>query len=97
MDTLKQFASEWQRNGTGWWVRSLQTLAHVSVAVGTLLAIGYFYDEPAELAVPLLLAGVALCLIILVSYVEGILVDLEYLQQLMTASRDEKVDRHHHS
>ena len=80
MDTPEQFASKWRCNGTGWWVRWLQKLAHV--AVGTGLAIAYFYDEPAQLAVPLLLAGVAWCLIILVAYVEGILVDLEYLQHL---------------
>ena len=58
------------------------------VFVGTFIAFSEFWDEPRQLVVPVLLAGIGFSLLVLVPFVEGILVDLEYLQQLIKEQKE---------
>ncbi len=88
METPQEFAAKWLRNGMGRSARLYFYFAMGCVVAGTFTAFWEFWDEPRQLVVPLLLAGIALLLLVLVPCVEGILVDLEYLQKLMKEQKE---------
>jgi len=88
METPQEFAAKWLRNGVGWWPGLFFYFARGLVIGGTFLAIWEFWDEPRQLVVPALLAGIGFLLIVLVPFVEGILVDLEYLQKLIREQKE---------
>ena len=87
METPQEFAAKWLRNGIGRWPRLYFYFAMGLVLAGTFTAFWEFWDEPRELVVPLLLAGIAFLLLVLVPCVEGILVDLEYSQKIEEEKR----------
>jgi len=58
------------------------------VFAGTFTAFWEFWDEPRQLVVPLLLAGIGFLLLVLVPCAEGILVDVEYLQKLIKEQKE---------
>ena len=89
MESPQEFAERWLRDSMGGWAKLFLYLATGFVTVGTLMAIWEFWDEPRQLVVPLLLAGIAFLLFRLVPCVEGILVDLEYLQKLIKEQKEE--------
>jgi len=88
METPQEFAERWLRNGMGGWNKLFLYLAIACVTVGTVIAISEFWDEPRQLVVPLLLAGIAWLLFRLYACVEGILVDLEYMAEIEEKKRE---------
>jgi len=89
METPEEFAKRWLR-GKPWEEKFLQYSALGLVFAGLVVAIqqSYVYDEPNQLPVPFLLTGIAFFLWKLVIYAEGILVDLEYLQELVKEGQE---------
>ncbi len=62
-----------------WWTNFWETLAIAFSVGGISVAIWQFYDKPAQLAVPLLLAGIACWLLMLVATADGIVHVLDEL------------------
>ncbi len=83
METPEEFAEKFLHREKSWWETFFVTLGMVFLVSGVGLAIRYFYDQPGQLAVPFLLAGIGCFLALLVCYAEGIVADLEYLQAIV--------------
>jgi hypothetical protein len=83
METPEEFAEKFLHRDKGWWEKCFENLGLVFLVSGVGLAIWHFYDQPGQLAVPFLLAGIACFLVLLFGYAEGILADLEYLQAIV--------------
>ncbi len=75
----------------GWGQKFIDTLGILFVIVGLGIAISHAYDNPSQLAVPFLLAGIACPLYAVRIYAEGILVDLEELYKI-AKERQERDD-----
>ena len=87
METPAEFAEYWMRHRGGW-VKFFEILGTGFVMVGIGMAIWQFYDKLGQLAVPLLLAGIACMLILLVAYAEGIVADFDYLIKMLREGKD---------
>lgn len=92
METPQEFAERWLRNGMGGWNKLFLYIAIACVTVGTVIAFYEFWDEPRQLVVPLLLAGLAFLLFRFLPCVEGILVDLEYMAEIEKEKREKIQD-----
>lgn len=88
----EEFAEKYIRQ-KGWWQKFIETLGVVLVTVGAISAIWQYYDDSTLFPIALLLAGIAFLLIELVVYVEGIHVDLEYLQIIVEERRAKENDQ----
>lgn len=86
IETPEEFAEKYTRQKSGT-QKFFESLGAILVAAGAVIAIWQFYDDPAQLPVPFLLAGIGFLLFMLVVYAEGILVDLEYLQRIVKERR----------
>ena len=62
-----------------WWINFWENLAIAFSVGGISVAIWQFYDKPAQLPVPLLLAGIACWLLMLVATADGIVHVLDEL------------------
>lgn len=83
MQTPQEFAEEFLQRDRSWWEMCFEYLGLVFFVSGVGLAIWHFYDQPGQLAVPFLLAGIACFLVLLFGYANGIVADLEYLQAIV--------------
>ncbi len=77
METPREFAESYLRQKDSN-VKFFSRLAVVLLMSGGFVAIWQFYGGPGQLAVPLLLAGIACLLLDLVGIAESIVVGLDY-------------------
>ena len=91
MITPREFTVEKIRYTAGW-VKLFFFFATGFVIVGALMAFWEFWDEPRQLIVPLLLAGIGLLLFLLLIYVFDILCALGYLQGIAIEKREKDYD-----
>ena len=77
METYREYAKAYLREKDAG-MNFFMKLAAMFFLAGLVVAIWQFYDEPGQIPVPLILAGIAWLLINLVGIAESILVALEY-------------------
>jgi len=65
------------------WEKVYEDFGLTFILMGVGLAVWQFHDQPGQLAVPFILAGIACYLVLLFRYAGGILGDLEYLQEIV--------------
>ncbi len=76
----EEFAERFRRS-CGFWARAIETAGLVLLGVGSVMAIIELWDDPERLAVPLLLAAIALYTFLGVAYLAGIMAELAYLNE----------------